>query len=165
MNCGFILTGGLLSLRSGSFRRGAQVAPPPEKMATSAEMSVEDMLKGLLNPSAPQMSPFRVLYNLEVRDPVTTDVFDIVLIVFRLCFFFFAGDIGKVDANVVRFNDDEQHAAFPAGIPAGRRIEPGVSRPAQRLFPLRRQLRDPPGLLPHRSPAGALPALRRGRLG
>ena len=27
---------------------------------------MEDMLKGLLNPSAPQMSPFRVLYNLEV---------------------------------------------------------------------------------------------------
>lgn len=56
------------SLRSGSFRRGPQQATTPEKIQgkDGAEVKIEDMLKGLLNPTAPLMSPFRVLYNLEV---------------------------------------------------------------------------------------------------
>lgn len=52
------------SIRSASFRRTTHHHAAIEK--SDSKESVEDMLRGLLNPTAPSMSPFRVLYNLEV---------------------------------------------------------------------------------------------------
>ncbi|KAI9556016.1 hypothetical protein GHT06_018579 [Daphnia sinensis] len=56
--------GGLASnIRSASFRRTPHHLPVEK---SDSKETVEDMLRGLLNPTAPSMSPFRVLYNLEV---------------------------------------------------------------------------------------------------
>ena len=73
------------------------------------------------------------------------------------------GHIGETDADAARLYDNEKHTAVPAGVPAGRWIEPGLSGAPQGFFPGRRQLRNPSGMLSHRSPAGALPPLRRSR--
>jgi hypothetical protein len=52
------------NIRSASFRRAPNQLSVVDK--SDSKDSVEDMLRGLLNPTAPLMSPFRVLYNLEV---------------------------------------------------------------------------------------------------
>lgn len=54
------------NIRSASFRRVPHHLSIVDK--SDSKESVEDMLRGLLNPTAPSMSPFRVLYNLEVTN-------------------------------------------------------------------------------------------------
>lgn len=62
------------SIRSASFRPLPQHFAAVKKCETKE--SVEELLRGLLNPSASTMSPFRVLYNLEVKSEA---------IEFRIC--------------------------------------------------------------------------------
>ena len=51
-------------LRSSGFRRTLHSLSGVEKL--DSKESVEELLRGLLNPMGTMMSPFRVLYNLEV---------------------------------------------------------------------------------------------------
>lgn len=62
---GTIKPSGLVNtIRSASFRRSSQPNVNVDK--SDSKESVEDLLRGLLDPSASSISSFRVLYNLEV---------------------------------------------------------------------------------------------------
>ena len=143
------------SIRSASFRRTPHHHAAVEK--TDSKESVEDLLRGLLNPSAPLMSPFRILYNLEVRSSILVQSsLCVVLTVYTL------GFVWKVNANCFGFNYLEQYQCVQTRIPLSLRTKLCIQSFAQGLLFPRRQLRNPAGMLFDSSSVGSFSIVRRG---